>query len=143
MSALNPTFCIALPGHFPPFADVHQRRGNPQRQDRADEAVQDAITAITAAFAVQEQKQPQTQKSKKSCADGFLLAGAMSHALCLLNKVLVGSLPHIEPRVLCLNASADVTSAYIPLKNCIFSAQKRSVCIDACVLTPQDSLLLQ
>ena len=66
----------------------------------------------------------------------------MSHALCLLNKVLI-SLPHIEPRVLCINASADVSSAYIALMNCIFSAQKRSVCMDACVLTDKDSLLLQ
>merc|ERR1719343_687682 len=77
------------------------------------------------------------------CAAGSLLAGALSHALCILNRVLIKDLPHIQPRVLCINASEDISSQYIPIMNCIFSAQKRNILIDSCVLTKKDSLFLQ
>lgn len=79
----------------------------------------------------------------KKCANGSLLAGGLSHGLCILNKVLIKDLPHIEPRVLCIYSSKDISSQYIPIMNCIFSAQKRNILIDSCVLTSTDSLFLQ
>lgn len=81
--------------------------------------------------------------NKKKCANGSLLAGALSHSLCILNKVLIKDLPHTQPRVLCIYCSDDISSQYIPVMNVIFSAQKRNILIDSCVLTKNDSLFLQ
>jgi Transcription factor Tfb4 len=51
----------------------------------------------------------------------------------------------LQPRLLVLHASNDVSSQYIAVMNCIFSAQKLRVPIDACVLRRDgaDSSLLQ
>mmetsp|Transcript_28160 Transcript_28160/g.46335 ORF Transcript_28160/g.46335 Transcript_28160/m.46335 type:complete len:314 (-) Transcript_28160:14-955(-) len=95
------------------------------------------------ATAMQEITMYYKNDAQQKCANGSLLAGGLSHALCILNKVLTKDLPHIDARVLVLCASNDISSQYIPLMNCIFSAQKLDVCIDACVLTTNDSLFLQ
>eukprot|EP01084_Bolivina_argentea_P190049 326710_1 len=98
-----------------------------------NETVVKSIREITETFS----------KTDKKCGGGSLLAGGLSHALCILNKVLIKDLPHIQPRVLCIYASNDISSQYIPIMNCIFSAQKRNILIDSCVLTTKDSLFLQ
>jgi len=49
----------------------------------------------------------------------------------------------LKPRILVLQASPDSAPQYVPTMNCIFSAQKKSVAVDACVLAEADSSLLQ
>ena len=71
-----------------------------------------------------------------------LLAGALSLALCHINRVKRG-LPKLRSRILLLSASPDSSSSYVPFMNCIFSAHKLSLPLDALVLHPLDSLYLQ
>jgi len=80
--------------------------------------------------------------NENPCLSGSLLAGALSHALCLLNRVILKKLPYIEPRVLVIHASNDISAQYIPIMNCVFSCQKRNIIIDSCVLTQTKSLHL-
>eukprot|EP01083_Nonionella_stella_P101867 289253_1 len=98
-----------------------------------NEKVVSTIKQITSTFS----------QTNRKCAAGSLLAGGLSHANCILNKVLTKDLPHIQPRVLCVSTSKDISSQYIPIMNCIFSAQKRNILIDSCILTQYDSLFLQ
>lgn len=46
-------------------------------------------------------------------------------------------------RVLLIMAGADVPEQYVPVMNCIFSAQRMGVSLDSCVLTDQDSTYFQ
>ena len=49
----------------------------------------------------------------------------------------------LDARLLVVTVSPDASAQYVPVMNCIFSAQKLSVPVDACVLADTDSLLLQ
>jgi len=71
-----------------------------------------------------------------------MLSGALSLALCYINRISKEN-RFIKPRILVLQISPDVSSQYIPVMNCIFSAQKKSVPVDACMLTNNDSTFLQ
>jgi len=51
-------------------------------------------------------------------------SGALSLALCYINRISKEKL-QIKPRILVLQISPDVSSHYIPVMNCIFSAQKK------------------
>ena len=56
-----------------------------------------------------------------------VLAGALSRALCLINKAQLasagGSRTRKQPRLLCLKGSPDATEQYISVMNAIFAAQ--------------------
>ncbi|CAL8466549.1 g6085 [Coccomyxa elongata] len=78
-----------------------------------------------------------------------VLAGALSRALCLINKAQVGNggtgggrAPG-RARLLVLKGSPDATEQYISVMNAIFAAQKVEVVIDACMLGAHDSAFLQ
>jgi len=73
---------------------------------------------------------------------GPLLSGALSLGLCYINR-LKSEISNLQARMLVLSASSDVSSQYVPVMNCIFSAQKQSVPVDSCVLANEDSLFLQ
>lgn len=49
----------------------------------------------------------------------------------------------MQPRVLILQASEDAHGSYNGMMNCIFSAHRSSIPVDACVLGPTDSSFLQ
>ena len=59
------------------------------------------------------------------------LAAALSMAMCYANAHETARAP---PRVVCVQGSADHSGQYIPVMNCIFSAQRARVVVDACVL---------
>lgn len=63
--------------------------------------------------------------------EGPALAGALSRVLCFLHGQQQGAAPgrdgHRKTRVLCLQASADISAQYIPFMNAVFSAQARPV----------------
>ena len=72
----------------------------------------------------------------------WALSGALSSALCRISRTLEVR-PNIKPRILVLSAHPDVSTQYVAVMNAIFSAQKLAVAVDACVLHPEHSLLLQ
>lgn len=80
------------------------------------------------------------------------LVGALTKALCHINR-LNQSTPEktsaattvkvTDSRILIVSVSPDLSSAYIPLMNAIFSAQKLKVPIDVCKLFGPDTVFLQ
>ena len=74
------------------------------------------------------------------------LATALSMAMCYANRQDSSqrALSSSSTRVVCVQGSADHSGQYIPVMNCIFSAQRASIAIDACVLGEQnESAFLQ
>jgi transcription initiation factor TFIIH subunit 3 len=57
-------------------------------------------------------------------------------AMCYANRQDASqrALSSSSTRVVCVQGSADHSGQYIPVMNCIFSAQRSSIAIDACVL---------
>ncbi|KAG0020607.1 RNA polymerase II transcription factor B subunit 4 [Entomortierella chlamydospora] len=53
------------------------------------------------------------------------IAASLSLGLCYINQALKSDgMGHLKPRILVLTVSPDSSSDYIPIMNCIFSAQK-------------------
>jgi transcription initiation factor TFIIH subunit 3 len=94
------------------------------------------------------------------------LSAALSLALCYINRVQQQLAPSfttesehttksdsksnnkaqttsLDSRILILQITPDISSQYIPIMNCIFSAQKLGVLCDAMVLSSVDSTFLQ
>ncbi|CAO3607720.1 unnamed protein product [Cunninghamella blakesleeana] len=73
-----------------------------------------------------------------------MVTGAFSMALCYINRIRkLDDLGHIKPRILILSVSPDSAQQYIPLMNCIFSAQKMGIPVDVCKIFGQESAFLQ
>jgi transcription initiation factor TFIIH subunit 3 len=70
------------------------------------------------------------------------LVGALTRALCYINRLSL-STPLVDPRILILSVSPDLSTAYIPIMNAIFSAQKLKVTIDAGQILGPDTVFLQ
>lgn len=49
----------------------------------------------------------------------------------------------LRPRILIFSISGDAPGQYIPMINCIFSAQKASIPIDVCKIAGQDAVFMQ
>ncbi|XP_052142238.1 general transcription and DNA repair factor IIH subunit TFB4 [Oryza glaberrima] len=84
--------------------------------------------------------------SNGSVADGnaaSLLSGALSLALCYIQRVFRSGIRHPQPRILCLQGSPDGPEQYVAVMNSIFSAQRSMVPIDSCIVGTQDSAFLQ
>ncbi|KAI9021642.1 TFIIH subunit Tfb4/p34 [Phycomyces nitens] len=73
-----------------------------------------------------------------------MVTGAFSMALCYIHRITKqDDLGHIKPRILILSVSPDSASQYIPLMNCIFSAQKASIPVDVCKIYGEETAFLQ
>ncbi|ORX61762.1 transcription factor Tfb4, partial [Hesseltinella vesiculosa] len=73
-----------------------------------------------------------------------MVTGAFSLALCYINRITkLDDLNHIKPRICILSVSPDASKQYIPLMNCIFSAQKMAVPVDVCRIFGEDAAFLQ
>lgn len=72
-------------------------------------------------------------------------SAALSMALCYINKAKKGITVNdqIDYRVLVIQGAEDTASQYIPMMNCIFTAQKIGVVVDACVISKKESTFLQ
>lgn len=71
---------------------------------------------------------------------------ALAKALCHINRVTkdeTKTKDSIKPRILMISISPDSPGQYIPMMNCIFSAQKNSIPIDVCKITGEDAVFLQ
>lgn len=80
------------------------------------------------------------------------LVGALTKALCYINRIThvpAGATApedpatQASPRILILSVSPDLSSSYIPIMNCIFSAQKLKITIDVCKLFGPETVFLQ
>ncbi|KAI7902307.1 TFIIH subunit Tfb4/p34 [Cokeromyces recurvatus] len=72
------------------------------------------------------------------------ITGALSMALCYINRVTkLDDEGHIKPRILILSVSPVSAFQYIPLMNCIFSAQKASIPLDVCKIYGDETGFLQ
>ncbi|CAO2145226.1 unnamed protein product [Urochloa humidicola] len=72
-----------------------------------------------------------------------LLAGALSLALCYIQRIFRSGTRHPQPRILCMQGSPDGPEQYVAVMNSIFSAQRSMVPIDSCIVGTQDSAFLQ
>lgn len=91
-----------------------------------------------------KRSKPEASASDAPASSPF--AGALSLALCYCNRAQglenTAGL-RAKPRILCLQASNDNPTDYIPMMNAIFSAQRQSIPIDAFALGEHDSAFLQ
>lgn len=73
------------------------------------------------------------------------MSAALSRALCYIHQCKRRNRLQNKDRsrIFVLQQSRDASSQYIPIMNCIFSAQKNNIMLDACVLSDQDSSFMQ
>ncbi|KAG0209116.1 RNA polymerase II transcription factor B subunit 4 [Mortierella sp. GBA30] len=72
------------------------------------------------------------------------IAASLSLGLCYINQTVKSDgMGHVKPRILVLTVSPDSSSDYIPIMNCIFSAQKANIPIDVCKIWGEDAVFLQ
>lgn len=97
-------------------------------------------------------------ESKSECNDPVAMVRAFSLALCHINRMsasleaplsathtgqlgaVSGSFRH---RLLVLSVTPDVSAQYVPMMNCIFSAQKQGIQIDVCKLLGEETVFLR
>ncbi|KAK1945205.1 General transcription factor IIH subunit 3 [Phytophthora citrophthora] len=70
------------------------------------------------------------------------IAASLSRALCFINRA-INEEPDLRPRILVVQKSPDVSEHYIAIMNGIFSAQKKNVAVDACILATEHSSFMQ
>ncbi|GAA5885101.1 hypothetical protein JCM3774_002318, partial [Rhodotorula dairenensis] len=80
------------------------------------------------------------------------LVGALSMALCHVNRLnssdafgaaAASSLRRAKPRIVILSVTQDASTQYVPIMNCIFTAQKNNIQIDVCKIHGTDAVFLQ
>ncbi|DBA00011.1 TPA: hypothetical protein N0F65_002014 [Lagenidium giganteum] len=70
------------------------------------------------------------------------ISASLSRSLCFINRA-INEQPDVRPRILVIQKSPDVSEHYISIMNGIFSAQKKSVSVDACILSHEHSSFMQ
>lgn len=121
----------------------------------------DVRTAITTGIKDQLDRQSNNESLRNSSGS---LSAALARALCLLNRAhqlharrsvsghgsdapvtsdtLNSELPSMG-RVLALVANRDNLGQYVPMMNCIFSAQRLGIPVDSCIVSDSDSTYFQ
>ncbi|KAI8072188.1 TFIIH subunit Tfb4/p34 [Gilbertella persicaria] len=85
-----------------------------------------------------------TEFLKQDMGLSTAMTGALSVALCYIHRVMkMDDEGHIKPRILVLSVSSDSAYQYIPLMNCIFSAQKAAIPLDVCKIYGEETAFLQ
>ncbi|GAA6006117.1 TFIIH/NER complex subunit TFB4 [Rhodotorula paludigena] len=82
---------------------------------------------------------------------GSNLVGALSMALCHINRLnstdafsaTSAASRKTKPRIVVLSVTPDASSQYVPIMNCIFTAQKNNIQIDVCKVYGPDAVFLQ
>ncbi|GAA6015486.1 hypothetical protein JCM10207_008611 [Rhodosporidiobolus poonsookiae] len=89
---------------------------------------------------------------------GVNLVGALSMALCHINRLATSadapfaastastsaiSSRRAKPRIVILSVTPDVSGQYVPIMNCIFTAQKSNIQIDVLKIYGSDAVFLQ
>ncbi|KAA1133364.1 RNA polymerase II transcription factor B subunit 4 [Puccinia graminis f. sp. tritici] len=71
---------------------------------------------------------------------------ALAKALCHINRLArenENKKESLKARILILSVSSDAPGQYIPMMNCIFSAQKSTIPIDVCKISKENAVFLQ
>lgn len=79
---------------------------------------------------------------------------ALALALCHINRIATAMSEHaterrgagttsFQHRILVLSATPDVSAQYVPMMNCIFSAQKQGIQMDVCKLLGDETVFLR
>ena len=79
---------------------------------------------------------------------------ALALALCHINRITTAMSEHaterrgagatsFQHRILVLSATPDVSAQYVPMMNCIFSAQKQGIQVDVCKLLGDETVFLR
>ncbi|KAG8822124.1 RNA polymerase II transcription factor B subunit 4 [Serendipita sp. 399] len=80
------------------------------------------------------------------------IVGALTKSLCYISRLLNTSSDastsssnssNINPRLLIISVSPDVSASYVPIMNSIFCAQKLKIIVDVCNLYGSDTVFLQ
>ncbi|TNY17428.1 transcription factor Tfb4-domain-containing protein [Rhodotorula diobovata] len=81
---------------------------------------------------------------------GANLVGALSTALCHINRLSTtdafastAAARRAKPRIVVLSVTQDSSAQYVPIMNCIFTAQKNNIEIDVCKVFGPDAVFLQ
>lgn len=97
--------------------------------------------------------------SKGECNEPVGIVRAFSLALCHINRMAssldvplstaqvgrmgaLGGASSFRHRILVLSATPDVSAQYVPMMNCIFSAQKQGIHVDVCKLLGGETVFL-
>lgn len=85
------------------------------------------------------------QNPEGEVAPDSVVAGALAMALCYIHRLEKESTigEKLSARILVLKGSEDNPSQYMNFMNAVFTAQKQSVVIDACILENDSGLLQQ
>ncbi|KAF8685875.1 hypothetical protein HU200_043788 [Digitaria exilis] len=94
-------------------------------------------------FIAQDARATAANSSAASANAAALLSGALSLAMCYIQRIFRSGTRHPQPRILCLQGSPDGPEQYVAVMNSIFSAQRSMVPIDSCIVGTQDSAFLQ
>lgn len=92
---------------------------------------------------VAQEEEAWLQQKRVLGHQGSLLSGALSMALCYIQKKAKGPSPHPQSRIFCLQGSQDAPNQYVAVMNAIFSAQRYGVPVDACIVGGHHSAFLQ
>ncbi|KAH7315771.1 hypothetical protein KP509_21G064700 [Ceratopteris richardii] len=84
-----------------------------------------------------------TSMEQTNINESSLLSGALSLALCYIQRTLKSGQPHPQPRVLCLQCKSDAPQQYVAIMNAVFSAQRSMIPIDTCAVGTEHSAFLQ
>ncbi|XP_019438573.1 PREDICTED: RNA polymerase II transcription factor B subunit 4 [Lupinus angustifolius] len=94
-------------------------------------------------FVARDQKLAKPDHDTRGIVPASLLSGALSMALCYIQRAFRSGSMHPQPRILCLQGSADGPEQYVAIMNAIFSAQRSTVPIDSCYIGSNNSAFLQ
>lgn len=83
---------------------------------------------------IAEQHNDITSNSTHVESNTTLLSGALSLAMCYINKQRLQN-NKIKSRIMCVMSSHDSNGQYVPVMNTVFEAQKLNVYIDSLILT--------
>jgi hypothetical protein len=135
-SSLGENWGEPLDKHLEPMHKDHQLQ--PWLHQHPYQCIKDGMLRL-----LQGGSSKETTKPKSGTIP---LAGALSRSLCLIHRIASNSIDstnsgHLgrkhssKPRILCITGHQDDQTSYVPMMNCIFSAQVKGL-IDLYVFRP-------
>ncbi|KAI8969802.1 TFIIH subunit Tfb4/p34 [Pilobolus umbonatus] len=128
-----------LPDNEEPTLSVNGNKRNANMYPHFQEVTEQIVSNIQKLFS-----STNTEFLDNDLGTSPTITGSLSIALCYINRITkLDDDGHIKPRILILSVSPDSAYQYIPLMNCIFSAQKASIPLDVCKIYGEETAFLQ
>lgn len=121
---------------------------NTRQSDSSGSAISPAQAVLTAIRETTEAAgAPETPGARAATAGGSAessgsLSSSLAQGLCYIARA-TDAVPTLQSRILVVQAAPDSAPLYVATMNCIFSCEKKNVPVDSCVLTDDDSSILQ